>query len=227
MPDWKAVVRERVRLLRLCPPEIAEDFTSEWASHLEDAYDEFIRDGMPSDEAFRRCLAQIENNRGIRVTCGILREVLMTGFTRKVALPGLLTFASAMAAAWVLDAARIQPKTIFLANSLFLSVPIVWLCLLPLCGAAGALLAHRNGGSRVQCWTPSLFPPAILGVVLVIIAVAGGLISLVVPHYNWNCIVVVPSLALWLVGYAGLQVIPLLLGAMAGEKLGSLRKRTA
>jgi hypothetical protein len=186
-----------------------------------------LRDGMPSDEAFRRCLAQIENNRGIRVTCGILREVLMRGFTRKVALPGLLTFASAMAAAWVLDAARIQPKTIFLANGLFLSVPIVWLCLLPLCGAAGAFLAQRNGGSHMQCWAPSLFPPAILGVVLVIIAVAGGLMSIFVADYRWNWVTVIPGLALWLVGYAGLQAIPLLLGAVAAEKLGSLRKRSA
>jgi hypothetical protein len=142
----------------------------------------------------------------------------MIGFTRKVALPGLLTFASAMVIAWALDMAHIQPRTILLANGLFLSVPTVWLCLLPFCGAAGALVSRRSGGSRLQGIAASLFPSAIMGIVLLLGFVVGFVISRFVPDYGWNWALVVPGLALWLTTFTALTAIPLLLGAAIAEK---------
>ena len=146
----------------------------------------------------------------------------MTGFTHKVALPGLLTFAAAMVIAWALDMAHIQPKSIFLSNSLFLSVPIAWLCLLPFCGVAGAIVSHRNGGSRLQRFAACLFPSAIMATVLLLIFVAGFAISRFVPDSGWNWALVVPGLALWLTGQAVLTAIPLLLGAAVAEKAGKM-----
>ncbi len=149
----------------------------------------------------------------------------MTDFARKVGLPGLLTFASAMLIAWVLDMAHIQPKTIFLANGLFLSLPIAWLCLLPFCGAAGALLSRRSGGSRLQRIAASLFPSAIMGIVLLLIFAGGFAVSRFVPDSGWNWAFVVPGLALGLTGQSILTAIPLLLGAAAGESVRKIRPR--
>jgi len=146
----------------------------------------------------------------------------MSDFTRKVALPGLLTFASAMVIAWSLDMAHVQPKTIFLANGLFLSLPILWLCLLPFCGAAGAIVSHRNGGSRLQRVAASLFPSAIMGVVLVLGFVVGFVISRFIPDSGWNWAVALPGLALWLMTFTVLTAVPLLLGAGIAEKASSV-----
>src|SRR6185437_16787861 len=102
-------------------------------------------------------------------------------------LPGLLTFALSMGIDMALRMAHVQPKTILLGNGLPFSLPpISWLCLLPLCGAAGTLVSHRNGGSRLQRIAACLFPSAIMAAVLLTIFVAGFAISLFVPDSGWN-----------------------------------------
>ncbi len=213
MPDWKQIVRKHFRVLAVCSPE----FTEELAGHLEDGYEALLCEGLPAEAALHSTMSQIEGRRKSWLMLQLLQEDLMTGFIRKVALPGLLTFAMAMVIAWALELARVQPKTIFLANGLFFSLPIVWLCLLPVCGAAGALFSHRSGGSRLQRIAACLFPSMIMGTVLLLIFVAGFAISRFVPDYGWNWAVAVPGLALWLIGQAILTAIALLLGAGVAE----------
>jgi hypothetical protein len=225
MPDWKQVVHRQLRALYACSPELAESVAEELAGHLADTYEGHLQAGLPPETAFHRTLAQINRRSQICLTLRILQEVFMTGFTRKVALPGLLTFASAMVIAWVLDMAHIQPNTSFLANGLFLSIPTVWLCLLPLCGAVGALVSHRSGGSRLQRIAACLFPSAIMAAVLLVLFVAGFAVSRFVPDSGWNWAVVVPGLALWLTGQAILPAVPLLLGAGVAERARSLPTR--
>ena len=220
MPDWKQIVRKHLRVLGVCSPE----FTEELASHLEDSYESSLSEGLKPEAAFRRTASQINRRSRICLTLRIFQEVLMTDFARKVGLPGLLTFALAMGIAMALEMAQVQPKTILLGNGLPLSLPpIAWLCLLPFCGAAGALVSHRSGGSRVQRIAACLFPSAIMAAVLLIIFVAGFAISLFVPDSGWNWALAVPALALWLTGQAILTAVPLLLGAVAGEQMKRAR----
>jgi hypothetical protein len=219
MHDWENVIRQRLRILRVCPTPRAEELVGELASHLEDSYEDSLRNGLPPDTAFHHAVVQIERRSRICLTLRVLWEVLMTDFARKVGLPGLLTFASAMVIAWVLDLAHIQPKTIFMANGLYLSLPAAWLCLVPICGAVGVFVSHRSGGSRLQRVAACLFPSAIMGAVLLLIFVAGFAISRFVPDSGWDWALVVPGLALWLTGSAILPAIPLLAGAAAGEQL--------
>jgi hypothetical protein len=145
----------------------------------------------------------------------------MSDFARKVGLPGLLTFALAMVIALALNMANVQPSFI-LGNRLY-PVAIAWLCLLPLCGAAGALVSHRNGGSRLQRIAACLFPSAIIATVLFLIVVAGFTISRFLPDSGWNWAFAVPGLAVWLAGQAILTAVPLLLGAGAEERLKGTR----
>jgi hypothetical protein len=213
MPDWEQIVRKNLRVPGVCSPEVTEEI----AGHLEDSYEALLREGLPAEVAFQRTMRQIEGRRKSWLVLRFLQEDIVTDFTRKVALPGLLTFAMAMAMAWALNMAHVQPKTIFLANGLFFSLPIAWLCLLPVCGAAGALVSHRSGGSRLQRIAACLFPSMIMGTVLFLIFVAGFAISRFVPDYGWNWAVALPGLALWLAGQAILTAIPLLLGAGVAE----------
>jgi len=142
----------------------------------------------------------------------------MKGFTRRIGLPGVLAFAAAMAIAWALDLAHIQPKTIFLANGLFLPLPIVWLCLLPFCGALGAIISRRNGGTRLDRMIAGAFPAVILFSVLVLIFFAGWAISFLAADYSWNWAMAVPALALWMAGYGIMTAIALLAGAAVLEQ---------
>jgi len=219
MHDWEQIVRKNLRVLKTCTPEFAEKITEELASHLADSYEEHRRAGLPPATAFRRTVTQINRRSRISLTLQILQEALMTGFTRKVALPGLLTFALAMVIALALEMADVQPKTlVILGDGLPFSLPLAWLCLLPICGAAGALVSHRSGGSPLQRIAACLFPSAIMAAVLLVIFVAGFVISRFVPDSGWNWALAVPGLALWLTGQSILTAIPLLLGAAAVEK---------
>jgi hypothetical protein len=214
MPDWKQIVRKNLLVLGICSPELAVEL----ADHLEDSYEAFLREGLPAEVAFHRTVSQVEGRRKGWLALRLLQEDIMTGFTRKIALPGLLTFALAMVIARALDLAHVHPQSIFLANGLFLPVPIAWLCLLPFCGAAGALVSHRSGGSPLHGITASLFPSAIMGTVLLLILVAGFAISRFTPDSGWNWGLVVPALALWMLSCAVISAMFLALGAGVAER---------
>jgi putative ABC transport system permease protein len=60
MPDWKSLVRERLRPLRLqAPAEL--DLAVELAQHLEDHYRELRSAGASKEEAFRRTLSELDD----------------------------------------------------------------------------------------------------------------------------------------------------------------------
>jgi hypothetical protein len=227
MPNWKQITSKNLRVLRACSPEFAEEITEELAGHLEDSYERYLQGGLSAEAALQRSLGEIEHARGNWLALRLLKEDRMTGFARKIGLPGLLTFASAMVIAWALDMAHIQPKTLFLANGLFLSIPTVWLCLLPLCGAVGTLVSHRSGGSRLQRIAASLFPSAIMSTVLLLGVVVGFAISRFAPGYGWDWAFVVPGLALWLMTYTVLTAVSLLLGVAVAEQAKRICARAA
>src|SRR5437899_7066498 len=168
MPDWETLVRERLRVLRICPSPAAEELVPELASHLEDHYEDSLRKGLPSETAFRNSLDQIDRLPRLWLELRILQEEIMIGFTRKVLLPGFLAFVCSMAIAWTLAFAGVQPRTVSLPDGLYLPLPIAWFCLLPFCGAIAAILSHRRGGSYLQRATASIFPAAILGSALLV-----------------------------------------------------------
>jgi hypothetical protein len=111
-----------------------------------------------------------------------LKEELMTGFIREVVVPGLLTSGAACFFYWTLALGHIPAKVIWLVGG---QLPLWWWYLLPMCGALGALLSRRNGGSRLQRIAASLLPSAILGTVVVLVFAVGFTMSGIVNHYWW------------------------------------------
>jgi hypothetical protein len=218
MPDWKQIVRKDLRVLGVLSPEFAEEL----AGHLEDSYEASQHEGVTADVAFQRTMSQIEGRRKIWLVLRFLQEDVMTGFSRKVALPGLLTFAASGFVSLAFALAHIQPRIIWLADGQFLALPLWDWCLLPICGALGALLSQRNGGSRLQRIAAALFPSAIMGIVLLLIFPVGFTLSRFVPNYGWDTAVALKSLGLWLLGYVAVPAVLLLLGAGVIEKMKRL-----
>jgi hypothetical protein len=157
MPDWVALVRERLQLLNL-PAREAEEVTSELAAHLEDFYEEQIKSGI--DEAEARQQAMNEIARDHKLAKGIerskLKEEIMNARTKQFWLPGLVNLTAAMILLAPLITLSMQPR--FLGRSPVQMVLIPWLVLLPLCGAAGAWLSRRAGGDLRARLIAGLFP---------------------------------------------------------------------
>jgi hypothetical protein len=177
MPDWKQIVRMNLHVLAVCSPE----FTEELASHLEDNYEALLHDGVPEEVAFQHTIGHIEGRPRVRLVMRFLQEELMTGVIREVALPGLLTSAAACFFYWAIALDHIRSKIIWLLGG---QLPLWWWCLLPICGALGALLSRRNGGSRPQRLAASLVPSAIMGIVILLIFVAGFTLSGLMSHHQ-------------------------------------------
>jgi hypothetical protein len=221
MPDWKQIVRKNLRVLGVCSPE----FTEELAAHLEDCYEALLREGLPAQMAFQRTIGQIEGRRRVWLVMRFLQEELMTGFIRRVALPGLLTSAAAASASLAFALAHIQPRIIRLADGPPLVLPLWEWCMLPICGALGALLSQHNGGSRLQRIAASLFPSAVMGTFMLLTLAVGFTLSGLENH-NWWGSARWGSVGLWLLAYVGVPAVSMLLGASLAERVGKASART-
>jgi hypothetical protein len=177
MPDWKQIVRKKLGVFGIYSPEFAEEL----AAHLEDNYEALRCQGLPAEAAFQRTIGQIEGRCRVRLVMRFLQEEFMTGLIRKVVPPGLLTAAAAGVFYWALVLDHIPPKVIWLAGG---QLPLWWWCLLPICGALGALLSQRNGGSRLQRMAASLLPSATLCTLVLMSFVVGFTMSGFVNHYQ-------------------------------------------
>lgn len=141
----------------------------------------------------------------------------MSNFTNRVGLPGLITFGLSLALAWALEIVHVQPKIIWLSNGLFLALPFAWMCLLPICGAVGATISRRRGGSYLDRMAAAASPAIIFAVALLFISIAGFVISIFVPGYEWNWKVVAWGLGVWGLGYAVLPSLALMIGVIAAS----------
>ena len=227
MPNWKQIVRKNLRVLSACSPE----FTEELAGHLEDSYEASLREGVPAEVAFHRTVSQIEGRRRIWLVLRFLQEDFVTGFIRKAALPGLLTFAaSAFVSYAFLLLTYFHLKIIWPANGQILALPLgVWcqLCLLSICGALGAILSRRNGGSRLHRIAAALFPSEIMGTAILLVYCVGFALSRFVPDYAWGAANEWKLLEPGLLGFVILPAAVLLLGAGVAEGVGNSPSRTS
>jgi len=133
MPDWKQIVRRNFPGLGVCSPELTEEL----ATHLQDSYEALLSGGLPAEMAFQHTLGQIEDRGRVWLVIRFLQEELMTGFIHEAALPGLLTSAAACFFYWALALAHLTSRIVWLLGG---QLPLWWWCLLPICGAMGAIL---------------------------------------------------------------------------------------
>ena len=188
MPEWKALVRQRLGDLGLAVPQEDAVF-AELASHLEEVYDEACAQGLCKSEAIERSLAQVTDwhslSRNIQIAKH--REGIMNHRTATLWLPGLTSLTAAMVFLMLFEVISLQPRFLALgyfaawhigsiSANVLLVMYLPWLALLPFCGAIGALLSRRAGGERPICLAAGMFPWTVLFFLVTFLTVIGQIV---------------------------------------------------
>jgi hypothetical protein len=169
MPDWSALVRERIGSLGFASAQ-EEETIAELASHLEDVYEDGRANGLGQSEAISLALEQVTDWTSLsrKIQSAKHKEEMMNYRTKTFWLPALISLASAMFALMISTQVSLQPR--FLARGFVTvhtstastSIPLVaylpWLALLPFCDAAGAYFSRRAGGQCLARLVVGLFP---------------------------------------------------------------------
>ena len=158
MPEWKAIVRERLNQLDLGVAQ--QEVIAELAGHLEDLYLQFRTQGLSEAEAVRLTLEETANWQELarNIERAKSKEDRMNRRTKTLWLPGLVAFATASISLMVLERfAYLRPR-LWVKDGGMLAIYFSWWLLLPFCGAAAAYLSRRAGGPRLVCAAASLFP---------------------------------------------------------------------
>jgi hypothetical protein len=167
-PDWKALVRERLNLAELSSAQ-QDELITELASHLDELCEKFRAQGLSQSEAAVRATREVPDWRGLAKTIQRVKreEGSMNTRTKHLWLPGFVTLA--VAVLFFAASIRLNHPYIFHARYADVIFDFHWLLSLPLCGAAGAYLSRRAGGSRVARLACSLFPAGVMFVSMVCI----------------------------------------------------------
>ena len=169
MPDWKALVLERMESLGLSPAQ-EEEIVSELAAHLEDCYEELRTQGVCESEAIDRSLEQVTDwpNLSREIQRAKRKGDVMNHRTRILWLPALISLAAAMVFLMISTQIALQPRIVagrFVtlrtstgSTDYRFAEYLPWLILLPFCGAAGAYLSRRAGGQPLVRLVAGLSP---------------------------------------------------------------------
>ncbi|HEV2296994.1 MAG TPA: hypothetical protein VGR72_00570 [Candidatus Acidoferrales bacterium] len=148
MPDWEQQLKERLAELKLAPA-VQEEVIAEFAGHLEDAHEGFLKQGIGADEAARRVRNELSDSRQLarRIQRAKQGEENMNNRTKQLWLPALVTSGLGTAFLAILEDEGIR--------RLVLRTPPVgpaqayplWLLSLPVLGFLGAYWSRRAGGA--------------------------------------------------------------------------------
>jgi cation transport ATPase len=158
MPDWKALVEQRLASVALEPKEKAEVIT-EVTTHLEEMCEDMLRQGISEEEAMQRALSRAGNWRVLRrkIFAAKRREQPMKKRVWQLWVPGFLTLILSMFFLTVLYRLGLPAHLVSSgSNAILLYTP--WLAGLPFFGALGAYISSRAGGSRANALFVSVFP---------------------------------------------------------------------
>jgi hypothetical protein len=204
MPDWSALVRERVGSLHL-PRATKEEIVSELAAHLEDLYEAQIAGGMDESEAFERALDRA-SWRGLakNIERNKRQEEMMNRRSKQIWFPSLVTLALSMGWLMILQESSAQPQMPWNHAGAPLAPYLWWIVTLPFMGAVSGYLAGRAAGPRAARFFAVLFPSVVmLGlwlIILTILVAKGGERPIQWGNFGFGLLlwVVVPGLALLL-----------------------------
>jgi hypothetical protein len=163
MPDWEALVCERLKGISLEDDELRE-VICELAGHLEETFGQLRQQGLPEEAAVARALSQVENWPSLRrkIQHARNKEDAMTNRVKQLWVPGFLTLALSMVLLMVIQ--FIGPKPLIVsAHGWRVMAPVAviyipWLLSLLPIGAMGAYLAGRAGASRGAIILSTVFP---------------------------------------------------------------------
>ncbi len=152
MPDWHALVRQRLATLGLAAAR-EEEIRAELAEHLEDAYQHGLARGCTPAEAEACAEQQVANWNALAAR--IRREETMSTTTRTLWLPG--TSVMLFAALFGLAIIRVVPPPAWV-DERRPWLAAAWLALYLVLGGLGAYWSRRAGGTLAQRLLSGAFP---------------------------------------------------------------------
>jgi len=164
MPDWRAIVQQRLSALALEAAE-KEEVHAELAAHLEEICEGLMLQGCPEDEAVRSTLAQVEDWQELmrRIQSAKVKGNIMSKRVLQFWLPGFLTLLLSMSLLMLIQLFGPNPWIVARKSGWALIAPMAvvyvpWLLSLPLIGAMGAYLSSRAAASQRIVFYSILFP---------------------------------------------------------------------
>ena len=210
MPDWEQLLKERLAGLKLAPA-VQEEVIAEFAGHLEDAYEGFLRQGIGVEEAANRAWSEFSNGRKLarRIQRAKQGEDEMNTRFLRFWLPALVTsLIGTGLLAFMEEVLGIRPIILRVASEGSMTIYLPWLLTLPVFGFVGAYWSRHAGGATGASILAGIFP---------------ALIYLALPFPLWPLALVVdprtPTMAVvglfWcLLNWAVLPCLALLVGAL-------------
>lgn len=162
MPDWRELVRQNLRGIRLTENNAAE-VIEELADHLEETYQASVSKGFTEQTAVDNALQQVPDWRGLRrrIESSRKEELQMNNRVRQFWFPAFLTILLAMVLLMAIETLGPKPWISPARPVRMTPVAVVyfgWILTLPFIGAFGAWLSARAGGRPRAVFGSVIFP---------------------------------------------------------------------
>jgi hypothetical protein len=211
MPDWREIVRDRLTPLRVGEKR-QEDIVAELAGHLDDLYEDLVRQGRSEVEAVRFASSSVADWAELRreIQLAANEGVIMNHRVKALWLPGVWTSALSMLLLRLFQIPWAPaPYVFWLRNGMALVIYWRWLLCLPVIGAIGAYLSRHAGGKLVQRLLAVSFP--VLGMISLLALMSPFVLVYDLARYHRSELL---PIAILLLGWGVLPEAALLLGAL-------------
>jgi hypothetical protein len=215
MPDWEQMLRERLGELRL-ELAVQQEVITELAGHLEDVYENFLAQGIVSNEAQRQAWTEFSRGRELaRKICRAKRgEEKMDSRKKQIWVPGLATTGLATILLTFLHGVGMRPQVVWGPTEGPALFYLPWLLSLPILGFVAAYWSRRAGGGAganiIAGVFPSLFYVAFPYLILPLALIVDRRLGPTMSSVGWFLF-----LSRWyLLNWAALPCVALLAGAL-------------
>jgi hypothetical protein len=196
VPEWKPEIRRCLGDLDLSRHE-CEELVEELCAHLDDRFEQLLSQGLAQTLATEICFKEVMSLRAERTHFEHAKGATfhMNSRTRTLWLPGFVSVAAASLLMMAIEYMTFFRNWVSVTNQVTYAY-IVWLLLLPFCGAAGAMLSRRYDGSLSARLASGLFPSLVMLSVFLLILPFDLLINrngYVVTHP----MVLIQAMAMW------------------------------
>jgi hypothetical protein len=211
MPDWQRLARRRLTPLALDSAR-ENEIVAELAGHLEDLYEDSVRQEKSEAEAVELALSAAadwgELRRKIQLAAN--EEVSMNYRVKTLWLPGACTIALSGIVLRLLQIPSAPiPRVLWPWHSTELVIYWWWLLSLPVIGAIGAYWSRHAGGRFLER-AVAVSLPALAMVCLPLLMFPFVLVYDLIRHYSFPFV----PMALLLLGWGVLPEAALLVGAL-------------
>ena len=172
MRDWEDLIRAHLRGLELSDSR-SEEIVAEFASHLEDHFNELRRSSLSEEEAIQRALDEIPNWNKLRrhLHRATREEDTMNQRVKSLWIPGLAMLSISLLTSVLpgMGLAHMFRHQFLFGSNISLLIDIPWLLSLPLVGALGAFWSRQMGGSMATRLAVCQFPIIITFVIFFVV----------------------------------------------------------